>query len=321
MNPKFSIIVPVYNVAPYLQECLDSVLFQSCGDWECICVDDGSTDSSGDILDAYAKRDGRFKVVHQANGGVSCARNAGLDRASGEWIVFVDPDDWLELNMLEMLLHEIASRCVDIIIFKYREDVAESSRRCGDIAASMAHEFDCDDFLRRQFSLGLGGHAALLLNKAYRREVIERKHLRFVTGLKYYEDLIFSYEALASSGKLYIMANFSPYHVRNRAGSAVSVMKPSDHLCALTLVQGLSEFAARNNTPSLNSTIVSYVWGLVFRMKSSPELVDKVLRSPAFCDVGLSLARYESATPRMRLFMTLLYWSPVCLKKVLIRVL
>ena len=93
MKPYFSIIIPVYNVAPYLRECLDSVLAQTFTDWEAICVDDGSTDESGAILDEYAEKDSRFKVIHQQNAGVSAARNFGLDKISGEWVLFLDGDD------------------------------------------------------------------------------------------------------------------------------------------------------------------------------------------------------------------------------------
>ena len=97
----FSIVIPAYNVAPYLRECLDSVVAQTFADWEAICVDDGSTDGSGAILDEYAARDGRFRVIHQANAGVSAARNAALDVAQGEWVWFVDGDDAIHPNALE----------------------------------------------------------------------------------------------------------------------------------------------------------------------------------------------------------------------------
>ena len=98
---KFSIIIPVYNVAPWLRACLDSVQTQTFADFECICVDDGSTDGSGAILDEYAARDIRFKVIHQPNGGEGAARNAGLDIAKGEWICFLDADDVLNERTLE----------------------------------------------------------------------------------------------------------------------------------------------------------------------------------------------------------------------------
>ena len=101
---KLSIIIPVYNVERYLRSSLDSLLAQTFKDWEAICVDDGSTDSSGSILDEYAEHDNRIKVVHQANAKVHAARNNALDLAQGEWIGFFDPDDiiaprWLEIAM------------------------------------------------------------------------------------------------------------------------------------------------------------------------------------------------------------------------------
>lgn len=116
--PKFSIVIPVYNVAPYLRECLDSVLAQTFTDWEAICVDDGSTDGSGEILDEYAARFNSstlqssnlstFRVVHQRNGGMACARNAGLGLASGDWLMFLDSDDVLWEGALKLIAGQIA---------------------------------------------------------------------------------------------------------------------------------------------------------------------------------------------------------------------
>lgn len=100
MIPLFSIIIPVYNVASYLRESLDSVSAQTFDDWEAICVDDGSTDDSGSILDEYALRDSRFRVIHQPNTGVSAARNRALDESKGRWICFLDGDDYLDKQFL-----------------------------------------------------------------------------------------------------------------------------------------------------------------------------------------------------------------------------
>ena len=110
----FSIIIPVYNVAPYLRECLDSVLAQTYPDWEAICVNDGSTDASGAILDEYAAKDSRFKVVHQPNAGVSVARSAALEMSRGEWVTFIDSDDTVNPDWLGQAV-ALMSDAVDLV--------------------------------------------------------------------------------------------------------------------------------------------------------------------------------------------------------------
>ncbi|GHU72400.1 hypothetical protein FACS189450_10130 [Spirochaetia bacterium] len=111
-----SIIVPVYKVEKYLRRCLDSIIEQTFIGFECILVDDGSPDGCPAICDEYAKKDSRFVVIHQANTGVSAARNAGLDIARGDWIWFVDSDDWLEPNALETLYAKQQETGADIVI-------------------------------------------------------------------------------------------------------------------------------------------------------------------------------------------------------------
>ena len=101
MMPRISIIVPVYNVEHVLKRCCESILCQTYADFECILVDDGSTDQSGKICDEYAGLDERFKVIHQSNGGVSAARNTGLDHAIGDFIAFVESDDCIHPEYLK----------------------------------------------------------------------------------------------------------------------------------------------------------------------------------------------------------------------------
>lgn len=101
---KVSIIVPIYNVEKYLRECLDSIIAQTFTDWECLLIDDGSPDKCGEICDEYAAKDCRFKVFHKPNGGVSSARNLGLDKACGEWVTFVDADDMIAPDFLSALV-------------------------------------------------------------------------------------------------------------------------------------------------------------------------------------------------------------------------
>ena len=129
MNPKISIIVPVYKVEKYLHKCIDSILSQTFKDFELILVDDGSPDNCGKICDEYAKRDNRIVVVHKENGGLGSARNRGIDIARGDYIGFVDSDDWIEIDMYEVLYNicdtydcDIAN-CSSIIHFKDRTQI------------------------------------------------------------------------------------------------------------------------------------------------------------------------------------------------------
>ena len=94
--PSVSVIIPVYNVEAYVERCIESVAAQTCADFEALLVDDGSPDGSGAILERWARRDPRFRVLHKENGGLSSARNAGMDAARGDYLLFVDADDWID---------------------------------------------------------------------------------------------------------------------------------------------------------------------------------------------------------------------------------
>ncbi|MDY3266613.1 MAG: glycosyltransferase family 2 protein [Phocaeicola sp.] len=115
-TPLISVIVPVYRAENYISRCIDSLLKQTFHDFEILLIDDGSPDKSGDICDEYAKKDYRINVFHKKNGGVSEARQLGIDNAKGEYSIHVDPDDWVEPNMLELLYNEIKKNNADIVI-------------------------------------------------------------------------------------------------------------------------------------------------------------------------------------------------------------
>ncbi|MDE6807819.1 MAG: glycosyltransferase family 2 protein, partial [Prevotella sp.] len=103
--PKVSVIVPVYKAEKYLDRCVESILAQTYSEWELLLVDDGSPDKSGELCDIWSKKDSRIKVFHKENGGVSSARNLGIELAKGEWITFVDSDDWVDEKYLESFFH------------------------------------------------------------------------------------------------------------------------------------------------------------------------------------------------------------------------
>lgn len=124
-EPKISIIVPVHQAEKFIRRCLDSIVNQTFSDWECILVDDGSIDLSGAVCDEYAEKDSRLRVIHQANRGVSVARQVALDASRGEYIAFADSDDWVEPKWLEKLYRKITGEGVDMVICDFERILAD----------------------------------------------------------------------------------------------------------------------------------------------------------------------------------------------------
>ena len=124
-TPLISVIIPVYNVEKYLHRCLDSVIAQTYQNLEIICVDDGSIDESGRICDQYAVRDARIKVIHQENQGLSAARNRGLDAAEGEYIAFVDSDDYILEDMYKKMLDKLLNYNVDLCVCQWQYEFSD----------------------------------------------------------------------------------------------------------------------------------------------------------------------------------------------------
>lgn len=208
--PFFSIIIPVYNVAPYLRECLDSVLAQAFTDWEAICVDDGSTDGSGTILDEYVAKDTRFRVIHQPNAGVSAARNKALDTVQGEWIAFLDADDLLREDFLARLL-----------------DAAKKSN--ADLAIGGVLRFGCDRkdvfvgpcasgmFPPEELYVEYNSLCAWSCGKIYKRRLWD--NIRFPVGIAYSEDRYVLHKILYDYSKVPFVAE-ALYRYRSRGDSA-----------------------------------------------------------------------------------------------------
>ena len=120
--PVVSVIIPVYKVEKYLRRCLDSLIAQTFADWQAICIDDGSPDRSPAILDEYAARDARIKVIHRANGGVSSARNLGIENASGNYIHFLDADDWIDPEYYQAMVTVATDSDADMVVSGFVSD-------------------------------------------------------------------------------------------------------------------------------------------------------------------------------------------------------
>lgn len=185
----FSILIPVYNVEPYLRNCLESVLNQTFSDWEGICVNDGSTDHSAAILEEFFEKDNRFKVITQSNGGLSAARNTGLDAATGDYVLFLDSDDWLELNALEVIANALDGE--DMICFSGRRyfEETKSFNTADQLVEKVYHSgmayYDENALLHRDFAF------VCVVLRAYKRSFLMDNGFRFKEGI-FHEDNLFT---------------------------------------------------------------------------------------------------------------------------------
>lgn len=209
--PKVSVIVPVYNVEKFLVRCLDSLVSQTLEDIEIICVNDGSTDKSSDIIKEYAEKDGRIKVLEQVNMGVSCSRNAGLKVSTGEFIAFVDSDDFVEKEFYEKLYNtakqegaEVA--CAGII----RENFSKSREliKYDEIAV-------CNR-INDKFNAAKAPEYCFVWNKIYLASKFKELGLSFIKGILY-EDLPFMADVLTKMGRLVCVPKVQYHYWINNA--------------------------------------------------------------------------------------------------------
>lgn len=216
---NISIIMPVYNVEDYLSDCLESIDRQTYRDFELIIIDDGSTDKSGMICDLFCEKHPYSRVVHSINGGVSRARNIGLDCANGKYIVYVDSDDILAECYLEALLSLMKDSNDEMALIAYENESVDKldsfmaiEKRC-----TVSAEYIIDNIIRNK---EIGGY---LWNKMFNRALIEREHLRFLEDVVIWEDVYFVLQYLKLIDMVE-MCNAKYYFYRPRSSSAVMHM-------------------------------------------------------------------------------------------------
>ncbi len=209
ITPKISIIVPVYKAEKYLHKCVDSLLAQNFTDFEVLLIDDGSPDKSGKICDEYAKKDSRVRVFHKENGGVSSARQLGLDNALGEYVIHTDPDDWVESTMLEELYNKAKEEDADMVICDYLDCYTDKTDYVEQRPSSLEHTVVLSELFQQ-----LHGSC---WNKLVRRACYSKYNVRFDLELSWCEDLLFNISLLLHSIKIsYLPKAFYHYtHVIN----------------------------------------------------------------------------------------------------------
>jgi len=237
--PKISVIVPVYKVEPYLRRCVDSILAQTYKDYEIILVDDGSPDSCGQICDEYAKKFENIRVIHKENGGLSSARNAGIDLAfaesDSEWLAFIDSDDYIHSKYLEILFNSATQNCARISVCNYIESdgISEIDEKLSDEVT----EFSAENLwlLKRPY-------AVVAVCKLYKKELFDR--IRYPVG-KLHEDEFTTHKLLFSCEKIAYNPSELYYYYQNPNSIMGSSWSPR-RLDGIEAVENQSKFLKEN---------------------------------------------------------------------------
>ena len=283
-TPFFSIVIPVYNVEKYLNECVDSVLIQTFTDFEVILVDDGSPDKCPVICDEYAETDSRIHVIHKKNGGLSDARNAGLDIARGKYIYFLDGDDTIEPDLLETVVPYM-EQGYDMVAFTLRSfyddgRVTPPWKRETGIYTLQTSEARRDFFFKTLVQAKIGWEACL---RVFVRDKIEQYNLRFVDNRKIFaEDLFFSLCYCAHAEKI-ISIDACLYNYRQRENSI------------------MHEETGRNNLERINK-LADAVLEYYSKFEDCKGLVDdfSFLRFQIFMSQFIFLSKYAQSLSEFR---------------------
>lgn len=214
-NPKISVIVPVYNVEKYLPRCIDSILAQTFTDFELLLIDDGSSDNSGRICDKYAMNDKRIRAFHQENGGVSYARNMGLDKSKGEYVFFIDSDDYVESDCLASLYACMQNQSADIVFCDFIIEKSQTTYRY--IKQSCSN--DKIEIIKKLLCNELGGY---LWNKLVRKEIFINNGINFPNGIGIWEDLLVSVNLYYHSKNIAYMPCSLYHYVQYNTSSAMN---------------------------------------------------------------------------------------------------
>ena len=219
MTPMVSMIVPVYNSEKTLSRCIDSILNQTYRDFELILLNDGSTDTSGEICDAYAKRDSRVRVVHKENTGVSDTRNRGIDLARGEYLQFLDSADWITPDATALFVRTATEQQCDMVISQFYRVIGEHVSQKGAIDEDGL--MDRSTYANHMMQKPADFYYGVLWNKFYKRSIITEHRLRMDQSISWCEDFMFNLEYVRHTQTIYAMKVPVYYYVKTK-GSLVS---------------------------------------------------------------------------------------------------
>lgn len=255
-----SIVVPVYNSAPYLDICLESIHNQTYSDWECILVDDGSKDASGEICDAWTKKDSRFKVIHQKNEGAAAARNNGISISRGSHIAFIDSDDWVEKEYIEELSNNHGA---DYVVSGLVIDRINGETITHMPAKTQYQQFDSQVNIDDLVVEGLFYSPCI---KLFKSEIIRSNNILFPTEKIFGEDLQFNFNYLAHCKSIYSI-NSAKYHYRKMEENTLSTIHRDDQF-ANDYEQWILQYNFYMSRNMMNESIETFLyrrlWGQTY---------------------------------------------------------
>ena len=255
MDPIISIIVPIYNVGKYLPKCIESILNQTFKNFELILVNDGSTDNSGVVCDDYAKKDTRIKIIHKSNGGVSSARNAGLYVAKGEYIGFVDPDDYIDKNMYEKLYRLCIDNNSDIAICRFNREI--NGKIQNKESTEEIIELNNMEAMNELFKGNL--YRFSLCNKLFSKKCFNDV---LFPEERIHEDLSTTYKLFANSKKA-VYINYCGYTYVRRENSILTSTYNEKRLQAFIAWDEIIEFIDKNYYEIIEQVIATFTYWCV----------------------------------------------------------
>lgn len=247
--PKVSIIIPCYNAEKVIRRCIESVLTQEYTDFELLLMDDGSSDATAGIIDYYAGKDSRIRAVHKKNSGPSDTRNQALDLARGEYIQFLDADDWITPEATKLFVQAAESSGAEMVIADFYRVVRNLTSRKGSIDVDGV--ISRDEFAEWMAKSPADYYYGVLWNKFFRRDLIEKNHLRMDCNLRWCEDFIFNLEYLLYVTKVYVLRVPVYYYVKTEGSLVQQGMKiPSIVRMKLNVIEYYTKFYKHIYSPA-----------------------------------------------------------------------
>ena len=318
-----SIIIPIYNSEQYIYDCISSIISQSFKDLEVILIDDGSTDKSFDLCQEFVKKDKRIKLFHKSNGGVSSARNLGIEKASGEWFFFSDSDDLLMPNALQTMYYATVGKKHDFYMFGF-EKIQENGGKLISSIPIKEKTITRDDSLQEMFKASDYPYQGFLWCKLFKREIINKNHLLFDTNVAFNEDRLFIVDYLCHIENPVFYTTKPVYQYIERESSAMISIKTGYNKKFATDFDAFCKIIRILKKNSINKTIINmakdgaiYSYTLNHELMISNRLLDNNIHKQMSLDLiknGLFVRYLFSITKKFIRALLVLFFPKILIK-------